>query len=151
MGLQKIYIILGYDKNIDELVGVTDRGDFTYFKTCAYTLDNYPFIKTDYKTMSMTEIYKWTDLNSPNQWLWNFVRQRARDYTKMYKKMNPNSDIIFKPYRANSKKCPVYFPYFKRFVYYLKNKEENTLNKRHKNYVNHCINLEFRRKYKIIL
>ena len=151
MGLQKIYVILGYDKDTDELVGVTDRGDFTYFKTCAYTLDNYPFIKTDYKTMSMTEIYKWTDLNSPNQWLWNFVRQKARDYTKIYKKKNPGSDVVFKPYRINSKRCPVYFPFLRRFVYYLKNKEENIPKKRHTNFVNHCINLEFRRKHKNIL
>ena len=151
MGLQKIYIIIGYDKNTDEIIGVTDRGQFTSFKTGIFSLDTYPYIKNGYKNMSMNISYNWPDMNSPNQWLWNFVRQRARDYTKTYKKKNPNSDVVFKPYRVNSKKCPVYFPFMKRFIYYLRNKEENTPAKTHTNYVNYCINLEFRRKHKNIL
>lgn len=91
--LKKLYTILAQDKETGKYYGITSLHDLNEDKSIVFSSDT-----------KGNMIVEGTNSNSPNQKVWFYMRDRAQLCSLIF-----GDRYIVKPYRINSKSCPVKF------------------------------------------
>lgn len=91
--LNKLYTILAQDKETGKYYGITSSHELNEDKSIVFSSDT-----IGNKTV------EGTNPNSPNQKVWFYMRDRAQLCSLIF-----GNRYIVKPYRINSKLCPVKF------------------------------------------
>lgn len=91
--LNKLYTILAQDKETGKYYGITSIHDLNEDKSIVFSFDT---------KGNMT--IEGTNPNSPNQKVWFYMRNRAQFCSLIL-----GDRYVVKPYRINSKSCPVKF------------------------------------------
>lgn len=92
--LNKLYTILAQDKETGKYYGITSLHDLNEDKSIVFSSDT-----------KWNMAVEGTNPNSPNQKVWFYLRERTASLCSL----SLGDRYVIKPYRINSKLCPVKF------------------------------------------